>query len=231
ALAAAATLALVGGGATFMATRPSTATPTIEATTPRETGSIGSQSNMTRTGSAVRRISPAAREELLAKIREARSRPKPSPAASTAPSSTGAPAIAPGQTMEEYVLAAFEDIMPLLKECYAEGLDRIPTLPAGNIVLDFKIEGEPGIGGVIGESTIAKESTLTDPGVRECIQETVNSIEIVPPDRGVTHHMRTALEMRPDGEPSSGIDQSVITGNDTKLDGPLVIGDEGSGAK
>lgn len=223
ALAAAAALALVGGGATWVATRPSTATAAIEATTPRETSAIGSQSPA-RSGPAVRRISPEARAELLAKIRDARSRrSNPAPASSAPPSSTGAPALASGQTMEEYVLEALQEIMPLLKECYAEGLERIPTLPAGNIVLDFKIEGEPGIGGVIGESTIAKESTITDAAVRECMQETVNAVEIDPPEHGVTYRMRTAIAMSPDGEPASDIDQSLKYGPGAPPAGGVVV--------
>jgi len=206
-------LLLAGGGATYVATRPSTTPPAIEATTARASGSSESKDG-TRSGPNVRRISPAARAELLAKIREARSRrPKPSPSTSTAPSSTNAPALASmGRAMEEYVLAAFEEIMPLLKECYAEGQERIPNLPGGKIVLDFQIEGEPGIGGLIGESTVASESTITDPAVRECMQETVYALEIDPPDRGVTYKMRTVIEMSPDGKPASAIDQSVKWG-------------------
>jgi RNA polymerase sigma factor (sigma-70 family) len=206
-------LLFAGGGATYMATRPSTATPVIEAATPRATSASESKDD-SRSGPAIRRISPAARAELLSKIREARSRrPRPSPSTSTAPSSTNAPALASsGQAMEEYVLAAFEEIMPLLKECYAEGLERIPGLPGGRITLDFRIEGEPGVGGVIGESTIAPESSITDRTVRECVQETINAVEIDPPQLGVTHQMRTTFEMRPDGKPASEIDQSVKWG-------------------
>ena len=206
-------LALAGGATWTINARSSAVTPAVAATT-TETVSNGSQAGSTRSGPGVRRISPLARAELLAKIREARARrPIPSPGASTPSGSTTTPAIAPGQTMDEYVLEALREIMPLLKECYAEGQARIPGLAAGKVVIDFKVEGEPGIGGVIGESTISSaESTITDPAVRECIQETINAVEIDPPEAGVTYKMRTAIAMSPDGEPASAIDSSLKLG-------------------
>ena len=216
-------LALAGGATWMIDARSSSATPAITATaSSREAGSAGSQAGSSRSGLGVRRISPAARAELLAKIRDARSRRPAPPASSTAPpSSTTTPAVAPGQTMDQYVLAAVQEIMPLLKECYLEGLERVPSM-AGKIVLDFEIEGEPGIGGLVGESTIASESTITDAAVRECFRETISAIEIDPPDLGVTHQMRTAIELSPDGEPASGIDSSLIRGPDAPRGGAIV---------
>jgi hypothetical protein len=75
-------------------------------------------------------------------------------------------------------------IIPQLLECYEDGLARNPKI-GGTIVVDFTIEGEPEVGGVVGQSAIDPEkSTLIDPAVRECIQETMYALEIDPPESG-----------------------------------------------
>lgn len=118
---------------------------------------------------------------------------------------------AEGQMMTDYVMAAFQQIMPLLKECYAEGRARVPTL-AGKVMIDLMIEGQPGLGGVVGESNLLAEgTTLTDPTVQQCIQETVYALEIDPPTYGVRHRFTTSLVFA-DEEPKPGIDSAQIIG-------------------
>jgi len=53
--------------------------------------------------------------------------------------------------------------------------------------VNFTIEGEPGVGGVVGDSEIDPDkSTLADPQMRECVQETMYGLEIDPPRDGGT---------------------------------------------
>jgi len=101
---------------------------------------------------------------------------------------------------KQYIRAAVREIIPLLGDCYLEGMLRNPKL-AGKVVVDFTIEGEPDVGGVVGESAIdAKESDLADPAVRECIQETIYALEIDPPASGGVVRVHYPFEFRP-GEP------------------------------
>jgi len=143
----------------------------------------------------------SARATLLASIREAQTRKA---AASSGPSgSTGSPPppALPGVDMDkEYIRGAVREIIPLLTDCYEQGLERDPKL-AGNVVVEFTIEGEPGVGGVIGTSAIdPKESSLGDANVRECIQETMYAIRIDPPASGGTVMVRYPFAFAPAGE-------------------------------
>ena len=147
--------------------------------------------------SRVRRLEdPAARAEILRQVRAVHAR-RGAPAA--APSSSGttpAPALPPATIEKEYIRASVRELIPLIVECYEHGLARDPTL-GGSIVVDFPIEGEPGVGGVVGESAIdAQASTLTDPEVRECVQETMFGIEIEPPAGGGVVSVRYPFEFR-----------------------------------
>jgi hypothetical protein len=95
-----------------------------------------------------------------------------------------------GSLDKEYIHAAVQGLIPLLTECYSQGVERDPKL-AGSIVVEFTIEGEASVGGVVGDSTIdAKASTLTDASVRECIAQTMYALEIDPPPNGGTVKVR-----------------------------------------
>jgi len=147
----------------------------------------------------VRRLAdPAGREELLRQIRALRARRAAPATASSTGSATPSPALPDDLVMKkEYIRASVRDLIPLLVECYEEGLERDPKL-AGSVVVRFTIEGEPAVGGVIGESSInAEESTLPDPAVRECIQETMFAIEIEPPADGETVTVNYPFVFRP----------------------------------
>lgn len=141
--------------------------------------------------SHVRRIDPAKRQDLLDAIHSAHTR---APAAPALPSEPGAaspsgktarPELPPdGDLDKAYIRASVQDLIPMLVDCYDKALNQNPRL-AGTVVVKFTIEGEPGIGGVVSESEIDKiKSTLPDPKVRECIQDTMYSLEIDPPANG-----------------------------------------------
>ena len=143
----------------------------------------------------------AARTALLERIRQAKQRRVAAPdAAISGRHERGAvaSAMSPEEKTDDedddpdrdYIQLSVEGIAPLLAQCYEQGREREPGL-AGLIVVDFTIEGEPGVGGLVTQSTVdPKESDIRDDGVRECIQESLYAIEIEPPTNGgvVTVH-------------------------------------------
>ncbi|HEY8143598.1 MAG TPA: sigma-70 family RNA polymerase sigma factor [Kofleriaceae bacterium] len=142
----------------------------------------------------VRRIDPATRAVRLEAIRRARkaasaARSERRPGAEEPPPQL---ATADGDLDKEYIRDAVQGLIPLLGECYQEGLERNPAL-AGRVVVDFTIEGEPEVGGVVGESSIGKTS-MDDPAVLECIQETMYALEIDPPAGGGLVHVKYPFE-------------------------------------
>jgi hypothetical protein len=151
----------------------------------------------------VRRMDdPAGRGELLRQIREVHAKRQKSAFSSTTTTPTPElPAVKePIPIEKDYIRSSVRELIPLLVECYEQGLARDPKL-AGSIVVDFTIEGEPGVGGVVGESAIdATGSTLTDVAVRECVQETMFAIEIEPPAGGGVVKVRYPFEFRSDPE-------------------------------
>jgi len=145
----------------------------------------------------VRRIDPAVRAERLAAIRRARAaRPTASSAGHSA-TTAAAPALptAEGDLDREYIRDAVHGLVPLVAECYEEGLERNPQL-AGAVVVDFTIEGDEENGGVVGDSAI-KKTSLDDPAVVECIQETMYALEIDPPAGGGVVHVTYPFKFAP----------------------------------
>jgi RNA polymerase sigma factor (sigma-70 family) len=147
--------------------------------------------------------SKEARVTLLAAIRDARKQ-----RASSATAGAGGASMAPslpsevGDLDKQYIRSAVKEILPLLTECYESGLERNPQL-AGKILVEFTIEGEPGVGGVVGESSIdPKQSDLDDPAVRECIQETMYALQIDPPTNGGSVLVRYPFTFAPAPPPS-----------------------------
>ena len=178
---------------------PAAAPATVPVAKPAEPGQGSAPAARPR----VRRMEdPSGRAALLRQIRDVhakratRTAPATSSGATTVP-----PALPPAPTIEkEFIRASVRELIPLLVECYEQGLARDPKL-AGSIIVDFTIEGEPGVGGVVGESAIdAAGSTLTDPAVRECVQETMFAIEIEPPADGGVVTVRYPFEFRSDPE-------------------------------
>ena len=118
-------------------------------------------------------------------------------ARSSTATTTPAPALPEAVTIDkQYVRSAVREIVPLIQECYEEGMLRDPTIE-GTVAVDFTIEGEPGVGAVVGESVVDNErSTITDPEVRECIQETMHALSLDPPSTGGTVQVRYPFTFR-----------------------------------
>jgi RNA polymerase sigma factor (sigma-70 family) len=155
--------------------------------------------------SHVRRLqSSAERTALVEQIRAARQqRTAGASHAGTAPAATAAPAPAlPASTVDKaYIRRSVRELLPLLKDCYEQGLQRDAKL-AGTVVIDFTIEGEPGVGGVIGHSAIDDgASSLSDAATRECMQETMYALEIDPPADGGVVTVKYPFAFSSDGPP------------------------------
>ena len=87
-------------------------------------------------------------------------------------------------------------MVPLIKECYELGLAQDPTL-AGTIVVEFRITGEPEIGGFVEQVSIDGErSSLRDELVNECVRETMYATEFNAPDEGASVVVRYPFTFR-----------------------------------
>jgi RNA polymerase sigma factor (sigma-70 family) len=157
----------------------------------------------TKSAPYVRRIDPETRQKLVLAIHEAwRHEAPPAPGAVPSVRSSGStprPALPDEQPDldKEYIRSCVRELIPLIAECYEQGLDRNPQL-GGKVVVDFTIDGAPDVGGVVSESTIDdKESTLADASVRECIQQTMYSLEISPPEGGGQVHVHYPFTFAP----------------------------------
>jgi hypothetical protein len=80
-----------------------------------------------------------------------------------------------------------EDLLPLAKDCYASALKRDPKM-AGKLVVHFRIIGDRKVGGVVDETKLLDGTTLTDPEMQTCVQESMMSVsfDAPPGDREVT---------------------------------------------
>ena len=84
----------------------------------------------------------------------------------------------------DYIREAMTALLPMVVDCYKQARVAHPAL-AGTLVVNFAIEGEPGIGGVVTESAIDPEkSEIKDPDLGQCVQETMFALEIDPPTNG-----------------------------------------------
>jgi RNA polymerase sigma-70 factor (ECF subfamily) len=97
----------------------------------------------------------------------------------TAQSAGAAPSLSP-----DYIQAQIHELAPLLRECYENALVSQPGLQ-GKLVVKFTIVGDPSVGGLVGESTIAEaDPGLSNPAFQECVQETMYGARFTPPPAG-----------------------------------------------
>jgi RNA polymerase sigma factor (sigma-70 family) len=140
----------------------------------------------------------AIRAEHERRISEARTTTRPAPAA-TAHARPGSAdnnedTDDPDQ---DYVRDAMRALLPMVVDCYKQARITHPAL-AGTLVVNFTIEGEPGIGGVVTESAIDPEqSEIKDPDLGQCVEETMFALEIDPPTNGGTVKVSFPFTFRP----------------------------------
>jgi hypothetical protein len=176
----------------------------------RSSGRGSEQATLPSRPASVRKTTPELRTKLLEAIRAAHGSPSAAPASS--PRTAPGPASSPGSDVpagnddsaedpdRDYVTGAMEGIVPMLMDCYARALERLPHL-SGRVVITFTIEGAKGVGGVISESTIdPTESDLSDPEVQECMRNTIYAVEVDPPTSGETVRVTYPFTFSPPGK-------------------------------
>jgi len=146
-----------------------------------------------------RRVNEA-RERLARDILRARERrterEKSQPAGDGSGSPGERPELKEGMMEKEYIQDRVREIVPLIKECYELALDQKPSL-AGKLTVRFTLAGEPEIGGIVESSEIDTESsTISDPGMSECISETMYALEFEPPANGGQVEVRYPFKFR-----------------------------------
>ena len=88
----------------------------------------------------------------------------------------------------------------LLGECYDIAKEQDPDL-AGTIGLQFTLRGEPEIGGLVENITfVAEHSSIVDPPMRECMQESLYALELDPPDQGTVVERLVTMRFSDDEE-------------------------------
>jgi RNA polymerase sigma factor (sigma-70 family) len=192
-----ATVLAIAGGAVWFGTRDRGAHEAAAAAPPATMPATAAQGTPGKVH-VEKLADKVARELLLAKIKDAEARRNEATATPASQhAATPRPTLPGGDLDKDYIRAAVKQIIPMLTECYEHGLLRDPKL-AGKVVVDFTIEGEQDVGGLVGESTIdATHSDLPDPQVRECIQETMYALQIDPPPNGGMIEVKYPFEFRP----------------------------------
>jgi RNA polymerase sigma factor (sigma-70 family) len=144
------------------------------------------------------------RDQLVETIRAAyRERISKSHAATATTSAGTARAIA-GSDVEsdeadpdkDYVRDAMTALLPMVVDCYKQARIAHPAL-SGILVVNFTIEGEPGVGGVVTRSAIDPTSEIKDPDFGQCVEQTMFAIEIDPPANGGTVNVTFPFTFRP----------------------------------
>jgi hypothetical protein len=98
----------------------------------------------------------------------------------------------------DYVRDAMTDILPDVLDCYHQARAKHPAL-AGTLVVDFTIEGEPGVGGVVTASAIDRDqSEIQDPDLGQCVADAMFALEIDPPLDGVSAKVSFPFTFRPE---------------------------------
>ena len=150
---------------------------------------------------SLRKIDPESRKLLLAEIEAARAKRVGSPSSSTSPGESPAlPAMPELPLSKEYIQQQMRELVPLVTECYTEAQKADNTL-AGKLYVKILIGGEPSIGGLVESSEVDPEqSTITQPGLIECVRETMYGLELVAPAEG--GRMKIHYEFKFSPEPS-----------------------------
>jgi len=90
-----------------------------------------------------------------------------------------------------------QDLMPLVDECYALALEDQPDL-SGLLVMDVESIGEEEIGGVVESIQPGQGNELAQPGLVECVRESILSTTLPPPPQGGRDAFSLSLRLSPD---------------------------------
>lgn len=111
-----------------------------------------------------------------------------------------------GELPKEYIRERVrEDLIPLALECYTSALEDDEEL-AGKLVYQFRIVGEPDVGGIVEDAKLAPESDIAHPELVECMRESLMSMSFDPPQNGGAMDVTYPFEFSPEpppGEPAA----------------------------
>jgi hypothetical protein len=142
-----------------------------------------------------------------AAVQDARQRSQnTTPTGNAAPTPNNAPPAdddARGTLDPQYIRDAVQELRPLIAECYDRALEEQSDLE-GSLVVEFTLEGEPGVGGVVEGTRIADTSTLTHPSLDECVRETMYTLRLPAPGGSGSVHVRYPFRFSPRDESDGG---------------------------
>jgi hypothetical protein len=147
------------------------------------------------------KLTPEARARLLAALERAQAARGPAAAPAPTPGGGTMPVLRAdggvvGSLDKEYIRAAIRELIPLVHECYENALRDRPDL-GGRLTVEFRIAGEPAIGGVVTESRIAETDAGTlHAGLEECVRETMYGLKLAAPAGGGTVKVRYPFVFR-----------------------------------
>lgn len=117
-----------------------------------------------------------------------------------------AEATAPGSMMKDrtgnhaYLTRVLsEDLIPLADECYEMASERAPGL-AGMLVLEVSMVGDEEIGGVIDRVEPGTNNEIVDPGLLECVRESLLATTLPAPEHGGRDAIALSMRFAPDAK-------------------------------
>ncbi|MBK7195819.1 MAG: hypothetical protein IPH80_25330 [Myxococcales bacterium] len=141
-----------------------------------------------------RRIDPAARAALLARV-AARQAGQPAP-------TTATPAPLPGHVDAKAALDSIMPLLPAFQDCYDE------TRAASQVVVRYALTltGDADVGTVISDIELTGDAAFTaDPTLATCLRETMLAIELPPMINGATASFQTSMMLVDDPDaPDAG---------------------------
>ena len=90
-----------------------------------------------------------------------------------------------------------QELMPLADECYELARAQRPEL-AGMLLLDVEILGDEEIGGVIDSVEPGAANEIVDPGLLECVRESLLATPLPPPELGGRDQISLSMRFSPD---------------------------------
>ncbi|MBL8621140.1 MAG: hypothetical protein JNK64_07540 [Myxococcales bacterium] len=144
-----------------------------------------------------RRIDPAARAALLARL-AARKAGQPAPPAA-------APAPLPGHVDATAVVDSIMPLLPAFQDCYDE-TRAARTAPQVEVRYALTLVGDAEVGTVISDIELSGDAAFTaDPTLATCLRETMLAIELPPMVNGATASFRTSMVIADDPDaPDAG---------------------------
>jgi hypothetical protein len=90
----------------------------------------------------------------------------------------------PPKLDKEYIRDSVRELIPVIRDCYDSALEDDDAL-GGKLVMQFEILGDEDVGGVVDQVEVEpNESTIANLDMRECVRESMYTLELPPPAAG-----------------------------------------------